>query len=442
MISYTSAVKIIRASALQHSIAATSSSETIELDRNSGQSLGQTLGRVLAEPLFSPEDVPSFTNSAMDGFALNASDTVQASVSNPVTFRIDGLVAAGDLQAYEQCRPQGSMRGIEIMTGAPLPEATVHGDYDAVVRIEDVKLERDASGNTTAIQITRPLQPGENIRIKGTDFRVGDGVLSAGTRIQPEHLLACASLGIRQIQVKRHPRISVISTGSELVSPFEKNLQPGMIRNSTGPFLQAALTNLGITSDYLGIVKDDPEFYRAALERAIYAGAEVIISTGAVSMGKYDFVFDVLTQMGAEIHFHKAAIRPGKPILFAEIEIGKRTCVFFGVPGNPVSTAVGLRFFVEPYLRSRQGLTLEKPLLATLTETCKKPEELKCFFKGRAQWDGQGLSVTVLKGQASYIVSALVEANCWVVLPEESAEVASRSRVEIYPLQSTTEVFP
>ncbi|HNA63027.1 MAG TPA: molybdopterin-binding protein, partial [Rhabdochlamydiaceae bacterium] len=173
-------------------------------------------------------------------------------------------------------------------------------------------------------------------------------------------------------------------------------------------------------------------------------GADLIISTGAVSMGKYDFVSEVLDEIGSKTYFHKVAIRPGKPVLFAELGTStQKKCAFFGVPGNPVSTAVGLRFFIEPFLRANLGLEREQSIPAMLLRESTKPEGLRCFFKGRAKFEKSGISVEALKGQASYMVSSLLGANCWVIFPEEGSHVKANETVEIVPLHNSfgREVF-
>jgi molybdopterin molybdotransferase len=423
MIQYRDALAKIQKIASEHLI----SSEVI--------SLHDSLGRILDEDVMSPEQVPSFTNSSMDGFAIFAKDTVNASTSNPLRIKVNGMVAAGDLDAFKKFANQGPGIAVEIMTGAPVPQ----GGLDAIVKIEDVRVERDDDGTAVAIHLFQPSSSGDFIRPLGSDYEVGQSVLNKGIRISPEHILAASSLGISKVKVKKLPRIAIISTGSELVSPEEKTLEPGMIRNSTGPFLVAALKRMGFESKYLGVIQDDPELYRRTIQSALDEGAELILSTGAVSMGKFDFVTDVLKQMGAITHFHKVSIRPGKPLLFAEFT-GKQKAVVFGVPGNPISTAVGLRFFIEPYLRSAMELPSEQPFKVKLAQGATKPEGLQCFFKAKTSLTMDGnLVVNFLKGQASYIVSALIDANSWVVFPAEGEKMNSGELVDVYPLQNSFE---
>jgi len=429
VILYREALTILEEIAKVHSL----SDEWIDLD--------QSLGRILSEPVLSQEGVPSFNNSAMDGFALRASDTFGATSTEPVRLLVSGLIAAGDsAQSHTASSAARSWQAIEIMTGAPMPEG---GGFDAVVRIEDVKVIRSPQGMAQSIEVFKPAKPGDNVRLKGTDYSVGSLAVNVGTRLDPEHILACASLGVSKLKVKSLPKVIILSTGSELIDFREKTLSPGMIRNSTGPFLTTALKKMGFEASYLGVVRDDPQLYQRMLRQAIDdKGADIVISTGAVSMGKYDFVSDVLKEMNAKIHFHKAAIRPGKPILFAELNDAKkkRSCAFFGVPGNPVSTAVGLRFFIEPYIRSLLSLPREKGISVQLSRDASKPAGLRCFFKGQAKATENGvIEVEALKGQASYIVSALLDANAWVVLPEQGTTTSKGTLVEIYPLHNSFE---
>lgn len=377
--------------------------------------LRQAAGRVLAEAVRAAEGLPSFDNSAMDGYAVVAAAT-------PGEFEVAATLLAGDAPA-----PVGTgARACEIMTGAPMPL----GPWDAVVRVEDVAVERDASGRPVRVRVLSKVGAGDHVRRAGSDVRAGDPILPAGTRVTPHHILALAALGIAEVPVRRRPRAAVLSTGRELVGCDTPVLRPGMIRNSTGPFLEAALrTGYGAEILDLGICPDDAETFEGAVRQALDAGADLMITTGAVSMGKHDFVAEALGSMGARILFHRLAIRPGKPVLFARLS-GTGGCAFFGLPGNPVSTAVGLRFLAGPYLRAVQGEPEEAPERLRLLENVLKPEGLRCFFKARRQ----GARVVALAGQESYRVAPLLEANAWVVLPESGRLAPAGSEAEVYPL--------
>ena len=430
MIRYSAALELLELVAKKN----LSLDETLPLD--------QAIGRILASDVLSPEDVPAFDNSSMDGFAVFSNETGSASPDSPLDFTVGGSVAAGDHKAYLAAAQVSRSQCVEIMTGAPIPQ----NGCDSVIRIEDVTPTRDSSGQVRSIQITQPVSAGAFIRSKGSDFKQGQKVLAQGTRFQAEHTLACASLGITHVQLKRLPQVAILSTGNELVSPSSPHLEPGMIRNSTGPFLVQALRRLGIEAQFYGkdfqSIGDDPALYQRTLLQALAAGAEIVISTGAVSMGKHDFVSNVLADLGAKTHFHRVSIKPGKPILFAELPGHSYQAAFFGVPGNPISTVIGLRFFIEPYLRARLGLSPETPSRARLVQAVgqplSKPKGLRCFYKAVTQARADGLETRALAEQGSHIISSLLEANSWVVLPEDQ-ELEPDSLVDIYPLQTSFE---
>jgi molybdopterin molybdotransferase len=387
--------------------------------------LENSLGRVLSQDIVGYEAVPSFDNSAMDGFALTAQATLAASRENPVRFGVKRIIAAGD----EPTRVCGSeFAAVEIMTGAPLPG----GAFDAVVKIEDVEVRRDGDGTAVEISVREPVAVGQNVRRRGEDFAPGQAVARRGTRVRASQIMACAALGVSQVRVFRRPKVAVISTGRELVHHSEPVLKPGMIRNSTAPFLMASLSALGAEAKFHGSNPDNAEEFRQLMDHVLADEPDVVITTGAVSMGKYDFVHHSLEKLGAEILFHKAAIRPGKPILFAKMK--SSNTVFFGVPGNPISTAVGLKFFISPYLRARFGLAPEKPQPARLSSDVPKPDGLRCFFKGKLEINEGVAEVRALKGQASFMISPFLESNCWVVFSEEGNVRHRGQDVEVFTL--------
>ncbi|MGK5087116.1 gephyrin-like molybdotransferase Glp [Bdellovibrionota bacterium FG-2] len=389
--------------------------------------LSDVRGRVCAHSLKSTEMSPPFNNSAMDGFAVMSSAVFSASPEHPVRLLVKGLIAAGD--APITTSPVDRSCAWEIMTGAPMPAAQ---SCDSVVRIEDVHVERDAQGNAMAIELSRPIAPHENVRDAGEDFAVGSPVVFAGAMLQSEHILALASLGIDKIPVRRRPRVAVISTGRELTT--------GQIRNSTAPFLVAALTALGVEVEFCGTLADEPHEFIETMQKQMAKSPDVIITTGAVSMGKYDFIAMALGDLGAKVVFHKTAIRPGKPMLFAKLPgptLGAQSPVVFGLPGNPVATVVGLRFFVEPYLRAITGLPPEQPLRAQLCEKVRKPAGLRCFFKARLDFkEHHSASVRVLPGQASFMVSPLLVSNAWAILPEELSELPAGELIDVVPMRA------
>ncbi|MCC7259484.1 MAG: molybdopterin molybdotransferase MoeA [Alphaproteobacteria bacterium] len=380
--------------------------------------LADAAGLVTAEPIASAAQVPSFANSAMDGFAVHSADTLRV----PATLPVRGSTVAGDALA------SGAGGAWEIMTGAPVPDG-----YDAVVKIEDVTVtRRNAEGRPLEISLTAPVERGNNIRSAGEDFQPDDAVVQAGTRIGAMQIMALAAVGVEKLRVHPHPRVTVFSTGKELVDDAAIPLQPGQIRNSNAPYLLAALRERGAQATYAGIIHDEPEVFEARV-REVLAASDVIISTGAVSAGRHDFIPDSLRNLGATIHFHKVAIRPGKPVLYARFPNGTH---YFGLPGNPISAVVGLRFFVEPLLRRMTGQDGESFPLATLANDVKKKTDLRFFQKAVASIEANGmLCVRLLDGQESFKIHPLLEANCWAILPEGKEKFAAGDRVPIAALQ-------
>ncbi len=422
MISYKEAISMLQNEALEKSI----SEEMCAIEF--------AVGRVAGEDLRCEENIPGFDNSAMDGFAISSLATKQASSKNPVRFRVLGTIAAGD--DFERFGGAATFSHApsncawEIMTGAPMPSEF----FDAVVRLEDVDICRIDDDKNVEIILKQPVDKGENVRLRGSDFRSGKEILKKNNLIQPHHVLALAVNGVTQVRVRRKIRIAIISTGRELVSHAENNLAPGMIRNSTAPYLKSLLPLYQIESSFHGTVPDDAKEFEKIITQILDDPPDIIVTTGAVSMGKFDFVLSSVKNMKGMILFHKVAIRPGKPILFARI--GQSGPVLFGLPGNPTATMVGVRFFVEPYIRALLSLPIESPVLARLDYNTKKPDGLRCFYKGKKRIEPEGARVEALLGQESYRISPLLDTNSWVVFGEENDEVTKESVVEVYPLIS------
>lgn len=379
----------------------------------------QSVGRVLAEDIESEENIPYADNSAMDGFALNAEETFLASTANPISFDIRAIIAAGD-NTDNQNTGKLNHSCVEIMTGALMPT----GDYDSVAKVEDVKREGDI------IIVRTPVPKGNNVRPKGTDFYRGLRVLSKNTIIKDQHIMALAALGISEVNVRKKIRVAMLSTGNEIVSFEQKVLKNSQVRNSSAPFLKVFLERNHCDVTLLGIQSDDPESFYQVMNGLLKSNYDLIITTGAVSMGKWDFITKTLPDLNMKTLFHKVAIRPGKPILLAHST--EHNTVLFGLPGNPISTAVGAQFFVLPLINKIMGYqTSEK--WALLEADVPKPEGLECFFKAVMGLETDS-KVTALNGQASYMIHSFVESNCWVQLPATGALIKAGSRVRVFDL--------
>lgn len=390
------------------------------------------LGRILAVPVSSPAALPPFDNSAMDGYALAAG---VRSLPAGDTFEVRGTQVAGDVHADAQRDVQAAW---EITTGARIPDG-----FDTVVPLEQVDL--DVAGGAPRIHLAAEVAPGQHIRLRGSDVAMHAEVLQAGDCVQPQQLMLLAALGVAEVAVARRPRVAILTTGRELVDDPAQPLGSGQIRNSNGPFLAARLEAAGAQVVHRCSVSDEPDAFRAALADALAAGADTVVSTGAVSMGRHDFVPDTLRALGAHLYFHKLRIRPGKPLLFARLACG---ALFFGLPGNPVSCAVGQRFFVEPALRAMLGMAPETPLRVPLAVDFALRAPLRFHLKARIDCDRSGqLHAQVLPGQESFRILPMVGSNGWIVVSADAADgtrgtVAAGTPVDAFGLGHLQAVSP
>ena len=370
------------------------------------------IGRVLAAPLASAEALPPFDNSAMDGFALRCAGEV---IHAGTVIDVHGLRAAGDGEARAD---DGAW---EIMTGARVPDG-----LDSIVPVEQVET-LDDDGGVPRIRVTADVTPGQHLRRAGEDLQAGAVLAEAGTLVDPALRMLCAAVGIAELPLRRRPRVALINTGRELVDDPRRALGAGEIRNSNGPFLAARLAAAGADVVACRTVGDDVDAFLEAL--AVAGDVDVIVSTGAVSMGRFDFVPEALARLGATTLFHKTRIRPGKPILAATLPGG---ALFFGLPGNPSSTAVGLRFFVEPVLRRMLGMPDERVLELPLLAPYAKRAPLRMHLKARVVLDaGARACVEILAGQESFRIRPLLEANAWAVVPADVDTLPAGARVRV-----------
>ena len=388
------------------------------VDRN------EALALIAAADVVAQLDVPSFDNSAMDGFALHAIKTTGIHNDKPRRFKVSHCLAAGDvLESADQTL------AVEIMTGAKLPAG-----FDAVVPIEKVRPIKDANGHTVEVEISAPLEIGDNVRYAGEDFKAGQVIATQGTRLHAGHIAAMAATGIHEVCVFNMPEVEIFTTGKEVSDAYHMPLQDGEIYNSNTPYLLSHFKSAGIPASYAGSIGDDEQAFVDTLNVA--TNARIVISSGAVSMGKWDFIPTLLEKNGARIIFHGVAIKPGKPILFAVLNDGR---YYFGLPGNPVSAAVGLRFFVQPLIRQLLGMPVENFHYAELRHAFHKKGDLRNFLKARLDSDTHGQThLTILDGQQSFKISPLLDMNCWAIVAEDQNDLAKEDSVCIAPM----ELFP
>ena len=371
---------------------------------------------VNSETLVSASHVPPFSNSAMDGVAIKSKETKATTKENPQRLEIKNTIYAGD----KVITSNDNHVCFEIMTGALMPK-----NFDAVIPIEQVEIIKE--NNKSYLLLKEPIKKGRNVRLAGEDFLPGDIILEKGKSINPYNLMSLLMNKINKVKVFQSPKIGIVATGSELDGNSESS-----IPNTNGPYIEACVRRLGLECTNQLHAKDDPSEIKMQIKKCMDAGADIITTSGGVSAGKADFVPSVLIDMGAEILFHKVRIRPGKPILMAKFPNGK---IVFGLPGNPVSVAVGFRFFVNSAIRLMQGQTKEKSLIAINQLEFQKSEKFCFFAKAKTTVNDQGmLEVIILEGQESFKLKPFREANSWAIIPEGLEVINKEQKIEIVPL--------
>ncbi len=372
-------------------------------------SAGDAPGRILAEAVFATAPLPAFDNAAMDGYALRSNGALLAAGS---VHPIAGTITAGD------AAPAHAAPAWAIMTGAPLPPLA-----DTIAPIE-----RTEPVDARHMRLREDLRPGQHLRRQGSDLQPGDRLASAGQRVDATLAMLLAAQGIAQVPVRARPRVAILSTGNELIDDPHAPLQPGQIRASHGHYLAAALQEAGAQVVAQRTLADVPEVFARHLAE-VASCSDLVLTTGAVSAGVHDFIPAALQAAGAQRLFHKTAIRPGKPLLAARLPSGT---LVLGLPGNPVATAVGFRFFAVPWLRRQLGLPLERPLRAHLVADCQGRSGLRQFLKARVDHDRDGqLQVQVLSGQESFRIGTLQAANAWAVIEEDAGLLRAGTPVPV-----------
>jgi molybdopterin molybdotransferase len=359
-------------------------------------------GRVAAEDVPSPVNLPPFDSSAMDGFAVRAQDTPG---SLPVVFH----VAAGSPAP----RPLGPGEAMGIGTGGALPAGA-----DAVIPIEYV-VHRDNN-----VEIAETVASGANVRPVGGDLRQDEVVVSAGTMLGPAQVGALAAAGVAQVACARRPRAAVLATGSELRAPGEP-LRPGQIYEANGPILDAQLRSAGAEVERLPPVADDEDAHREAIARGLEA--DVLLTTGGVSVGVHDLVRQVESELGVREVFWGVSVKPGKPISFGVRE-GR---LVFGLPGNPVSALVGFELFVRPAVLALQGAAQPGPdwERGRLTESVRANPGRDELIRARAKVGDEGIELEPLAGRESHMIARAAWANTLVLVPRGGGDVAAGSTV-------------
>lgn len=368
----------------------------------------QAMHRVLAENIFSDIDLPPFDKASMDGYAFRSA----ATASVPVNLRVVGTIAAGVFPRFEI----GSGQAAKIMTGAPLPAGA-----DCVQMVEKTESE-----SAEQVQILEAVVPGQHVAKQGEVLRADTCVLKAGSYVSPQTLALLATVGHEEVSTYKRPRVGILVTGDELVDVSE-NPGPGQIRNSNAAALFAQVRETGAQAIPLGIASDDLQELASKIREGL--ANDMLLMTGGVSMGEFDFVEQVLTEIGAEIFFKKVNIKPGKPAVFAKVG----ETLIFGLPGNPVSASTVFEVIARPALRKMMGFTQfgNVKVEAKLTEAFKSKTRRENYLPGQAAWrDGTFLVRPVVsKGSADVRAHAL--SNCYLLAPPETDNFEPGLQIEV-----------
>jgi len=362
------------------------------------------LGRVIGEDVLAPRPIPPKDNSAMDGYAIRWEDLRGATPEKPVTLDVIEDIPAGTIPRKVVGRGQAT----RIMTGAPIP-----GGADAVMRMEDT--EKDGQ----KVKIFAEAAAGLDIRFAGEDVHQGEKVISHGEILRPAEIGMLASLGRSFVPVYQRPLVAILATGNELVD-VDENPSPWQIISSNSYALAAQVLDCGATPLQIGIARDTREDLTAKLNAALRA--DLIISSGGVSVGDYDLVKDIMKEIGNRMQFWQVAMRPGKPLAFGALN----NIPLFGLPGNPVSSMVSFEQFVRPSILKMMGHRnlFRRTVKALITETLSKREGTKQFIRARVTFEnGQYLTATT-GDQGSGILKSMVQANGLIVLPEATTSVS------------------
>ena len=371
---------------------------------------------VLAEDIISPLNLPYFTNSAMDGYAVKSRDTEEANESSPVSLKVIGVIRAGTYPNFAV----GDKEAVKIMTGAPLPERA-----DSVVMVEYTEEEGGI------VKVKKAVNPSENVRYEGEEIKIGEIALEKGAELNPASIGFIAEFGIKKVRVYRKTKVALIVTGEEVIG-LDEELKPGKIRDTNSITLSLVLSQEKVEFLFIGRARDELSDIEDKLKRGL-GWCDVLIVTGGVSVGDYDYVKDALENLGVEGIFWRVAQRPGGPMFFGK-------CVdtlIFGLPGNPASALVCFYEYVRPSLLKmigRKDVFLVEIEAILLGEIRKKLDGKTHFLRGHLEKRGDSYYVKSSGAQGSHILKSFALSNCLIIAPREVTLLPSGSRVKVYLL--------
>jgi len=388
-----------------------------------------SVGRISSTNIYSPCNYPSADNTAFDGFAVNSLDTKNLNKNKIRKFKIIKTLAAGD---NPKIRNVKKFSTVEVMTGALICKP-----FNSVVPIEDVNFFPNER-KPKYITIDKKIKKHAYIRFSGSDYKKGKKIIDKGEIIKPSHILAFKTLGIEEIPVKRIPKIVFYTTGNEITN--KKNIPNWKIRNSNSYYLKSFLKNFPIYFKEKNILRDkDDSKFKNEIEKNLKFGTDIVITSGAVSAGKFDFVPKIIKKFKLKKSFKGVSIRPGKPIMFAKF---KTNMIFFGLPGNPISSAACFRFFVLPFIFASLNLSGDKKILAKIKNKFIKKKYFTRFIKGKLSFSNKGLvEFKILKGQESFRINSFTKTNAWGLFSNNKSIFKKGDLIECYTPSGINEIL-
>jgi molybdopterin molybdotransferase len=379
-----------------------------------------SLNRISALDINSPNNYPAANNTAFDGFAINSKETNKINNKNTIKFKIIKTLAAGDNPKIKKI---SKFSTIEVTTGA-----IIRKPFDTVIPIEQIKFFPNLT-KPKYIIINKKIKKNNFIRFLGSDFKKGERIIKKGEIVNSQHILAFKTLGVRKILVKKKPKIIFYSTGNEISNktkvPYWK------VRNSNNYYLKSFLKNLPFNFIEKKILRDNDSIkFKNEIKVNLKSNTDIIITSGAVSAGKFDFIPKIIKNFKLKYFFKGVYIRPGKPIMFAKF---KKNKVFFGLPGNPISSAACFRFFVLPFLYLSTGVVENKPIKSKIKNQLIKKKNFTRFIKGKLSFSKKGIAeFEVYKGQESFRIKPFTNSNAWGLFPSGKDKFKKGDFIECY----------
>ena len=411
MIKYQEAIKIINKASLN-----LSDEKISTLD---------SLHRVCAKNILSPTKNPLSNNTAFDGFALLAKETRELSRKKVKKFKILKSIGAGDNPKIKNYQKNSS---VEIMTGAIVPKP-----FDSIIPVEKVKYFPSKKKQTHVI-VDQEIKKFSFIRFAGEDFKLKDIVIKKGELILPKHIMALTTLGIKNLYVKKKPKIIFFGTGSEIVDYKKKNIYNWEVRNSNNHYFMSFGKSLHYQVIDGGVIKDNQQKkLKEKIKKLLKSDIDILATSGAISAGKFDFIPELIKKLGFKTYFKGVSIKPGRPIMLSKFK--RKEKLFFGLPGNPISCAAGFRFFIYPLIRNSLGMLKEEKFKAKLINKYSKRKDFTHFARCLINVNSKGLGeLRVLQEQQSHRIKSFAKANCWGIFSSGKDQFKPGDIVEWVPL--------